>query len=138
MKIILYLWQLPQHFLALIIWAILRIAVRTRRVENRSCLNLSTILIWVNISSWGLSLGKYIFIDNRFSETTVKHEMGHSIQSRRFGPLYLLIVGFPSITRNIWQRLFHKNWTRQDRVKWYYSSWPENHADKLGGVKRRF
>jgi len=58
----------------------------------------------------------------------VKHEcIGHALQSRRFGIFYLPFVGVASVTLNIINR-FHK-------ID-YYSFWPENQADKLGGVVR--
>lgn len=88
-----------------------------------------------NKRRWGVSLGKYIIIV-RPSLTTLKHERGHRVQSRKLGPLYLFTVGIVSITRNIWDRLFHKKWCMYDRLSWYYGAWPENEADKLGGVKR--
>jgi hypothetical protein len=52
------------------------------------------------------------------------------------GWLYLPLVGLPSIIGNIWDRLFHKKWSSDRREKWYYSRYPENWADKLGGVIR--
>lgn len=88
-----------------------------------------------NSKRWGVSLGKYI-ICVRPSATTIKHERGHRVQSRKLGVLYLFTVGIVSITRNIWDRLFHKKWSMYDRLSWYYGSWPENEADELGGVKR--
>jgi hypothetical protein len=59
------------------------------------------------------------------------HELGHQRQSEMFGPLYLLIVGLPSIIRaRIWVG-------RKLPPLDYYKGWPENQADKLGGVERK-
>ena len=86
----------------------------------------------------GVSLGKYIFVCEGASNNTIQHEYGHCIQSERYGWLYLLIVGLPSVTRNIWNRIAHKSWPPEKRSAWYYSAWPEKQADKLGEVERNF
>jgi hypothetical protein len=70
------------------------------------------------------------------NETTVRHELGHSLQSRYLGPLYLFVVGIPSIYGNLVNRGKHRNWTASEKALWYYNRFPENWADKLGGVKR--
>lgn len=81
-------------------------------------------------SSSGISpftLGQYIFIKRFTSEKTIKHEEGHSIQSKYLGPSYLIIIGLPSLIGNIIDRYFEID---------YYSLLWEKSADKLGGVKR--
>jgi hypothetical protein len=124
-NLILYLWQLPQHLLAL---ALIRLwkAVKDSGGVYR-----------MNRAGIGISLGGYIILDNGYNETTVKHEQGHQRQSLYLGPLYLFAVGIPSaVFHNLWDRLFHRKWAAGDRVKWYYSRYPEAWADRLGGVKR--
>ena len=133
-NILLYIWQLPQHLLALIIWAVLRIAGCVVAVEKFP--NQITLIGLCKLKI-GLSLGRYIFLHELYSQTVFNHECGHTFQSRQYGPLYLFNVGIPSITRNIWQRLFHKSWAPAKRIDWYYGSWPENDADKRGGVERK-
>lgn len=89
--------------------------------------------------NFGVSLGKYIvFGDKDFtvSKQDVQHEYGHQLQSEKLGWLYLITVGLVSISRNIYDRLFHKSWTNTKRYYWYYSSYPEREADQLGGVYR--
>jgi hypothetical protein len=78
-------------------------------------------------------LGRYVFIkaEDFFDTYTIKHECtGHSIQSRRYGWLYLPVVGLVSALRNIYRRVKNKD------SGWYYGGWPENEADRLAGVKR--
>ena len=94
-----------------------------------------------NVFNCGVSLGNYIILDydiyfDRNINITVNHERGHQKQSQYLGIFYLFAVGLPSITRNIIDRLFHKKWAYKDRIKWYYSHYPENWADKLGRVIR--
>jgi hypothetical protein len=47
-----------------------------------------------------VSLGQYIFIFSDYGKDEmriIKHEYGHTRQSHILGPLYLLVVGVPSI-----------------------------------------
>lgn len=139
--VLLWIWQLPQHLLALCILAY-------NKMRGGSCEKVITEgITWYKIKyimNCGVSLGNYIFLDSDTHNyynipVTIKHEHGHSIQSRIFGPLYLLAVGIPSaIGNNLVDRLFHKKWTSRDRSIWYYSRYPEKWADKLGGVDRGF
>lgn len=78
----------------------------------------------------GISLGRYIILSDRNGTkyNTWYHERGHSIQSMYLGPLYLLVIGLPSL---LWAA-----WGNEDRNRSYYSFYTERWADKLGGVKR--
>lgn len=129
MKIInffIFIWQLPQHLLAMILIGIYSIKIKHITKHEKSN------VFFIEGFPAGISLGKYIIINFSLmsSNTVVKHEYGHSIQSKILGPLYLLIVGLPSITFNVLTRL-----GKLDR-RTYYNRFPENWADKLGGVKR--
>jgi hypothetical protein len=85
----------------------------------------------------GVSLGGCIILHEGYSGTSLKHEKGHQKQPLLFGHLYLLAVGFPpAVCNNLWDRLFYKNWPSGDRVKRYFSRYPEKWADKPGGVTR--
>lgn len=139
-KFLLYIWQLPQHFVALII-----LLFNIRRFKKESLKVGEDSITYYKLNNFfnsGVSLGDYILLDkSRCLPTTIKHEAGHSHQSRVTGPFYLIIIGAPSVLRNIWDRLFHKNWTQIQRVLWYYRSgfpngYPEKQADKYFGVQR--
>ena len=142
---ILYFWQLPQNLLALCILFLFRNKAKKEvyTFYPSSGIDKSdeqkSITVW-NIPGWknGVSLGNYILLDlTVYGATTIKHENGHQKQSLILGPLYLFTVGFVSaVCNNLWDRLFHKKWDSKKRINWYYSRWPENWADKLGGVKR--
>lgn len=58
------------------------------------------------------------------------HEWGHTRQSLYLGPLYLLIIGLPSI---IWAMIHTPN-----SKKSYYFFYTERWADKLGGIPKRY
>lgn len=78
----------------------------------------------------GASLGRYIVLKPHHSMTTIRHEYGHVRQSRMLGPLYLFVVGIPSAINNLRSRKDPKVYEN------YYNMYPENWADKLGGVTR--
>ena len=124
-KILLYLWQLPQEIIGYFLVLILK--------GKQSKYGVIGIYTVPNLFHSGISLGDYIIFDSRIelSEIDVLHEYGHQLQSRFLGPLYLLIVGIPSLIGNIYSRVKNKS------DAWYYSRFPENWADKLGGVNSR-
>ena len=88
----------------------------------------------------GISLGHIVFWsreNSRWHDLDLRnraHELGHTKQSRLLGPLYLPVVGLPSISRAAYallhRELTGRSWTR------YYDGYPENWADRLGGVRR--
>ena len=127
-KVLLYLWQLPQNILGLLV--ILFTGAFKTKAEY-----------WVCDKSFGVSLGTYIIFGDlggrmTISEKSIKHEQGHQKQSKIFGPLYLIVIGLPSFIFNIYDRLFHKDWVYWEKCKWYYSLPWEHWADRLGNVNR--
>ena len=86
-----------------------------------------------------MSLGVFIFIfkdvhydkEQLFESYLAKHEYGHCLQSVLLGPLYLLVIGIPSLT---WCILF-ANW-RKRTGKGYSWLYTESWADRWGGVER--
>ena len=86
-----------------------------------------------------ISLGNYIFLDSNgyYNYTTVKHEHGHQIQSLILGPLYLIVIGLPSIMGNILNRIKYKYFRRHYDPDFYYKQPWEAWADKLGKVVRK-
>lgn len=81
---------------------------------------------------WGaISLSRFIFADDRcFKSEIIKHEYGHTIQSKKLLIFYLPIIGIPSL---IWNRGF-KGYRLRNR-KSYYSFYTESWANKLGGYR---
>ena len=133
-NIILYIWQMPQNILGLLV-----ILFTRAKAENYISKGGKTICLYrAKKYHFGVSLGKYIIFGGYFDECDVLHEYGHQLQSLRLGWLYLPIIGFVSaLFNNIWDRLVHKKWTIKSRNKWYYNRFPENWADKLGCVNRQ-
>ena len=130
-SVLLWVWQLPQHLLAFAVLAFLKLRKLVAKVEKGH-----EIFIF-HKRFFGVSLGNYIFVPDNANLATKNHERGHSVQSQRLGPFYLLTVGiYSALFCNVWDRVFHKSWPVAKRVKWYYGRWCEAWADKLGGVNR--
>lgn len=125
---LLYLWQLPQNLLGLLV-------ILFTKAEKTNAFYYRT-----GRYRFGVSLGKYIIfgaVSDRYVKwQSVKHEQGHQKQSLYLGWLYLLVIGLPSAIGNIYDRIAHKYWSYEESEKWYYSQPWEAWADKLGGVER--
>lgn len=133
MKFLLFLWQLPQNIFGLILSKIEKsFKSRYFEIKYHATRNPGKYM-----KGCAISLGDFIILDiSNFSEQTIRHEHGHQIQSRILGPLYLLVIGLPSVIGNFIDRVFHKEWDNNKREKWYYSLPWEHWADKLGKVDR--
>lgn len=79
----------------------------------------------------GVSLGKYIFVPENSSEFLLDHEYGHTFQSMILGPLYLPLVGAPSMA---WNRLSYFEKKRKKTGRSYYSAVFERTANQLGAL----
>ena len=88
----------------------------------------------------GISLGHIVFwsrANSRWHDLDIRnraHELGHTKQSRMLGWLYLPVIGLPSISRAAYA-LVHREVTGRQWTR-YYEGYPENWADRLGGVIR--
>jgi hypothetical protein len=112
----LYLWQLPQNLVGLLIRLFYKGEVKHKVVG---------ITFWYCPSfKGGISLGNMVMLGTKHPNS-VKHEYGHSVQSKYLGWLYLIVIGLPSL---LWAMFYKGNN--------YYSFFTEKWADKLGGVKR--
>lgn len=119
MKVLTAIWCFPQLLVGLIV----KLITRAKKDERG-------LYIWN--SGYGLSLDQFIFVNKNASENTIKHEQGHTKQSRMLGPLYLFVVGIPSA---IWCHCF-EGYRKKNNIS-YYDFYCEKWADQLGGVKRK-
>ena len=136
-EILLWIWQLPQNIIGLLV-------ILFTDPEKKITMDNGNILYIADKMSGGISLGKYSIIDSYYirrcktdedikSLDVSKHEaIGHGTQSRLLGPLYLLIIGLPSI---IWAWIYPCKifpYSKNGYYKFYTEKW----ADKLGNVIR--
>ena len=120
---VLVIWQLPQ----VLVGALVRLISSAEFNEAVSEEYHACVFNW-KLSS-GISLSPYYIIVNKdASSNTIKHEKGHAKQSLYLGPLYLIVIGLPSI---IWAGIVHRLTNKS--YHWFYT---ESWADKLGGVAR--
>ena len=131
-------WEAPQKALAHIVKWVTKAELITGDTSDSD----THLYLW-NLKS-GLSLSNHIFLprssfdkplwevlDSTWHMNYNHHEYGHTLQSRKLGPVYLFVIGLPSI---IWAGCF--KWYRKKYNKSYYSFPTESWADKLGGVER--
>lgn len=131
-KVLLYIWQLPQNLLGLLLfwWYGHDDAIRGEHRRAK--------VLYSQKMRGGISLGKriilplkYAGLSNSYVRLTLDHEWGHTRQSLYLGWLYLPIIGIPSIT---WAWL-HSSFKSFGTIS-YYSFFTERWADRLGGVRR--
>ena len=78
---------------------------------------------------WGsMSLGMFLFL-GRDEQSVLVHEFGHAVQSCILGPLYLPVVGLPSL---LWATLPVCRRLRTRRHISYYAMYQEAWANHLG------
>lgn len=129
LKFIRATWELPQNILG-------AIAVKIFNASPYTTYKDAQVYSW-NIAG-GMSLGKHIFLPfreldpNTFAvQIHIKHEYGHTLQSKRLGWLYLLVIALPSF---LWCWLGKEH--RRKTGKTYYDFYTESWADKLAGIDR--
>jgi hypothetical protein len=117
---------LPQNVLGILYYALLQL---TGNVVGTAEMNEMRII--VTRTPFGVSLGRFLFVNaSMLTESTVRHEYGHTMQGYRHGPFFLLVDGLPSFVQagiSLISRPFADT---------YFDRWPENEADALGGVTR--
>ena len=125
-NLILFIWQLPQHIVALIYFGYLVMMCKDLGVDSR----YKQAIVIPCVMRGAVTLGCYVFVGlNSEYRKTVKHELGHTIQSKILGPLYLIVIGIPSITycglRRIFPSLRKKNY-----YDFYTEKWANNLSEK--------
>ena len=121
-KCLLYLWELPQNLVGLLLLLFIQGETKHRLGDIR--------FFYAKKFPGGITLGEYIIVGTK-QELTVRHEFGHVLQSRYLGPLYLLVIGLPSL---IWAGLYGS--VIEETHNGYYMFYTEKWADKLGKVRR--
>lgn len=116
------LWQLPQYILGyLYLW------INYNNIMSGFMYNGASYFIIKNQIDSVTFCKDYIFLSKYTmnSDYTIKHEYGHTIQSKWLGWLYLLAIGLPSI---IWA-FIHSNFKTGKKYEDFYT---EKWASKLG------
>lgn len=117
-KLLLWIWQLPQHFIALFMCVVFIVKPSTE------------YCIWTKPNFPSFSLGEYLFV-SELDGKVFQHELGHTRQSRYLGWLWLFVIGIPSALHWLWYQYYGRKHGYN-----YYNFYTEKWADKLGGVTR--
>lgn len=125
-----FLWGLPQNLLGALLSLLLSITASPRRRYGRTF-----VVFWPFLGS--LSLGIFLFLERIpqkvVEEEVLQHEGGHTLQSLLLGPLYLLVIGLPSL---LWAGLFN-SYRRKKGISYYafYTErWANHLARKYGSI----
>lgn len=124
-----YIWQLPQNLCGLFYKNISK-NNRISVIENNDSRSVGA-KVFLQKSNGGVTLGKYIFINQDYTDkgAVIKHECGHVKQSKILGPLYLIIIGIPSLL-HAW--FIHDYICENpDYEHWFTEKW----ANKLMGIE---
>ena len=125
-NLILFIWQLPQHIVAIIYFGYLVMMCKDLGVDSR----YKQAIVIPCVMRGAITLGNYVFVGlNSEYKETVKHELGHTIQSKILGPLYLIVIGIPSITYCGLRRLF-PSLRKKNYYNFYTEKWANNLSEK--------
>ncbi|HOO22161.1 MAG TPA: hypothetical protein PKY53_00565 [Clostridia bacterium] len=120
-----FTWALPQNILGFIL---------TRKYRKNRNEKFFTSRVYYHSENWGgISLGMFIVLngdrDEEWVSTSKVHEYGHTIQSLFLGPLYLLVIGLPSL---VWCNAKKYVALRKEKGVSYFDFYPEKWANRLG------
>ena len=118
---ILFIWQILQNLIGIGFWVYFKLRGDLETIVT----NKYSKVYRSKYMSGGISLGSFAFVSNNLAkkETAVRHEQGHMWDSKVMGPLYVLIVGLPSLLNAAF-----------DFTKCYYDFFCERWANRHGGV----
>lgn len=132
-KALLLIWELPQNIAGAFYFIIHGVFAKTFIIDDGDSFEM-----YSDKQKGAVSLGVFRVYKAEYYKSSAyyvklkrMHEKGHRQQSKWLGPLYLIVIGIPSI---IWATLhsFCKPISKID----YYWFYTEKWADKIGGVKR--
>ena len=122
---ILFLWQLPQNLVALVMMPFIGKLTLLEHRNHQYVFEASKMM-------GGISLGTFIYLSPGLAKNQVyhEHELGHGFDSRWFGPLYLFVIGLPSL---LWACTYNEN------SQCYYSFYTERRANRnIGTIEVKY
>lgn len=129
-----FTWGLLFTLVGLIVLLFIRIFLN-RKVYKYRIVAGRIAIIFKNRLPGGMNLGIVYIIDERsqFDTTLQVHEIGHSIQNAWFGPLFIFLIGLPSLIRaSLWDRIRARKYRKTGTYPSYYDIWFEKQATELG------
>lgn len=120
-----FTWGILQNLVGLVMFLVCKmLGYKSKKYKN------AIVTKWNN-KYGSVSLGMFLFVTDDEDEELVAHEYGHSLQSLFFGPLFLFVIGLPSIC---WAA-FGDNYMKKHN-KTYYDFYTEKFANELVGLDR--
>ena len=128
-NILYWIWQLPQNLLG-VLWRNIKKDSIIIDISNNDIKSVGAKAYLIKAGG-AITLGKYMFISQTYRDQsiTIKHECGHVKQSKMFGPLYLIVIGVPSILHR-----WLNDYIGCDEESGYSHFYTEKCADKLMGI----
>lgn len=123
-----WIWQLPQNICG-IVWRNIKKDSIITEVGNNIAESVNA-KVYLMRAGGGVTLGKYIFIGQAYQDQgeVIKHECGHVKQSKILGPLYLIVIGIPSILHAALNKYIG---CCEKHEEGYYHFYTEKWANKL-------
>ncbi len=124
-----WVWQLPQNLLGML-WKNIKKNSIITEISNDDIESVGAKAYLIKAGG-AVTLGKYVFISQTYRDQgmAIKHECGHVKQSKMLGPLYLIVIGVPSIL-HAWLN----DYIGCDEESGYSHFYTEKWADKLMGI----
>lgn len=116
---LLVIWQLPQFIISLLMIPFLG---KLKIIRDK---HFNVCFLGEKMSG-GISLGPFCFVSPTTAEkeVIVAHEFdGHTVDSKIWGPLYLLVIGIPSLLNSIF-----------GFTEYYHDFYTEKWANKHAGI----
>lgn len=124
-----YVWQLPQNLLG-VLWKNVKKESIIIDISNDDLRSVEA-KGYLMKAGGAVTLGQYVFISQTYQDQSavIRHECGHVKQSLILGPLYLIVIGIPSIL-HAWLN----DYIGCDEEESYSHFYTEKWADKLMGI----
>ena len=120
-----FTWGILQNLVGLVMFLVCKmLGYKSKKYKN-------AIATKWNNKYGSVSLGMFLFVTDDEDEELVAHEYGHSLQSIFLGPLFLFVIGLPSVC---WAA-FGDNY-REKHGKTYYDFYTEKWSNELVGLDR--
>lgn len=125
-----YVWQLPQNLLG-VLWKNVKKESIIIDISNDDLRSVEA-KGYLMKAGGAVTLGQYVFISQTYQDQSavIRHECGHVKQSLILGPLYLIVIGIPSILHAWLNDYIGCDNTPEGYSHFYTEKW----ADKLMGL----
>lgn len=122
MKLLLqWTWGIFQNLVGLVIFLV--------NIDRKHYWYHGAVVTEWRFKSGSMGMGMFIFLSKNATEHTKIHEYGHTVQSVILGPLFLPVIGLPSL---LWCGLPMMKCYRKRTGVSYYKFYPERWANYIG------